>query len=84
MDPWAWIAVYVVGFALLQVVLYRYLGDGIRGTESLPPGNGDGGTIQAPSRPVTDADEIACGTCGAVNARVQGYRFCRECCQPLQ
>lgn len=25
MEPWVWLVVYLVGFALLQVVLYRYV-----------------------------------------------------------
>ncbi|MFB6310578.1 MAG: hypothetical protein ABEH64_05275 [Salinirussus sp.] len=80
MNPWAWIAAYVVGFALLQLLLVRYLGDG-GGIISTPAG--DGGSSQQRTDREATPDAITCPACGAVNEPDQGYSFCRECVEPL-
>jgi hypothetical protein len=40
MEPWAWLTAYLVGFALLQLVLYRYL-SGKDSTSELSRPSGD-------------------------------------------
>ena len=83
MDPWAWIVAYVVGFALLQLLLYRYLGRDARGTDAARPAatEGPAGLTGATRAPTGDA--VACRHCGAENDREAPYRFCRVCTSPL-
>lgn len=80
MDPWAWIGAYVVGFALLQLLVYRYIGHktGWTTTPAAPDAS------KAPAvGPESGGETLTCGDCGAVNAREPGYRFCRECSSQL-
>lgn len=82
MNPWAWIAAYVVGFALLQLLLVRYLGrDTGGGAASTPASEAGAGSHQSSGGGAADA--ITCPACGAVNESDQGYSFCRECIEPL-
>ncbi|MHB9287690.1 hypothetical protein ACKVMT_11720 [Halobacteriales archaeon Cl-PHB] len=90
MEPWAWLAAYLVGFAFLQLLLYRYFreetsGQGQAGPERSASGGRD------PVRPRTDGgaasqsdDAVHCAHCGARNERDPAYTFCRECANPLQ
>jgi len=84
MDPWAWIAAYVVGFALLQLLLYRYLSREVSGTEGATPVSPEGSAATSPAQDSASGDTLACRHCGAENDRQQGYRFCRACAQPLR
>lgn len=81
MNPWAWIAAYVAGFALLQLLIYRYLGRKTGGTASPAAHEAVGGSSVGPDR--GGADTVTCEDCGAVNACESGYRFCRECTAKL-
>jgi len=81
MNPWAWIAAYVAGFVLLQLLVYRYLGRKSGGTAT-PPAADVAGAGATGSESGVD-ETVTCGDCGAVNAREPGYRFCRECSSPL-
>ena len=42
MEPWAWLIVYLVGFALLQLVLYRYVRNRDSSSEQPTGSPGDG------------------------------------------
>ncbi|MEF8826753.1 MAG: hypothetical protein V5A34_01910 [Halapricum sp.] len=86
---WIWILVYVLAFALFQLLLYRYLQDDVGpSVEQAMPDHGDGdlSSSRAPARPVEteDGEGIRCPRCGAYNEREPAYTYCRECVQRLQ
>lgn len=85
MDPWVWLAAYLVGFTLLQVLLYR------RFRQDVPRGGGDttpaGAESPAPrATPDGDStgDTVVCRTCGTRNESAAPFSYCRQCCDPLQ
>ncbi len=82
MNPWAWITAYVVGFALLQLLVYRYLGRKTGRTTS-PTAPGASGATAVDSESGGD-ETVSCEDCGAVNAVEPGYRYCRECAAKLR
>jgi hypothetical protein len=84
MNPWAWIAAYVVGFALLQLLLYRYLSREVQGAEATTPISSEGPAPRASGTESASGDAIVCRHCGAENEREQGYKFCRACAEPLR
>jgi hypothetical protein len=88
MELWGWILVYLVGFTLLQLVLFRYFGDGASASgasvspdEASPPRSAEGHNAVADTGPEAtgsdDADGVSCRQCGTRNA--DGYTYCREC-----
>jgi hypothetical protein len=81
MNAWAWIAAYVVGFAFLQLLVYRYLGRKTGGTTS--PAAPDAAGVTAIGADSGGDETVRCGDCGAVNDSEPGYRFCRECSSRL-
>lgn len=92
MSVWGWLVAYVVGFALLQLLLYRYFSDDHtaydaspdareRSTEGHPAAGQD---PLAPRPPTEPGDTLVCRHCGAPNERESSYTFCRRCVQPLQ
>lgn len=85
MSTWVWLAVYLVGFALVQVLLYRYLRDS-RGGQTAPRASeaesARAPVERAPGHSATDEGQgIDCRSCGAHNAA--GYSYCRECASQL-
>ena len=85
MEVWAWLLAYVVGFGLLQLVLYRYFSRE-RGTlDGATPGGSDGVRRAVPERVDGDHDGVRpCHHCGASNAADPVYTYCRECATPLE
>jgi len=90
METWAWLAAYVVGFALLQVYLYFYFVRGRstgtdssaeRSTHGIPESTGT--SIERPES-ATDDDAVACANCGTYNENHQMFSFCKECGDRLQ
>jgi len=93
MEPWGWILIYLVGFTLFQLLLFRYFTDE-RGFEGVSLGSGersalqsaDGNARAAESQqvPQSDTEEtdredgVSCPHCGAYNADEQ-FTFCRKC-----
>jgi len=82
MQPWMWLTAYVLGFGLLQVLLYRHFSEG---TPSPRPTEGrvtrtDGGRQAATG----GTDTIACGHCGAVNESHSVIRYCSSCADSLR
>jgi hypothetical protein len=93
MDAWTWLVAYLVGFALLQLVLYRYLqrGESTPGQDGETPepepghrrleraasGEGRGASASA------DTDTVVCQHCGTRNERHGTYSYCRECVKSL-
>lgn len=80
MDPWVWIAAYLIGFAVLQLVLYRYFQRDVPSGEATTPKSHEAGARPARTGSNPPADgELTCPRCGTVNEREQSYTFCREC-----
>lgn len=86
METWAWLLAYLLGFALLQLFLYRHFvnsttTDSPEGTTPVP----EGGT-----RPVDAAenvpgdDVVVCNSCGTYNEGHATFTFCRDCGDRLQ
>lgn len=85
MEAWAWLLAYLVGFALLQVVLYRYFqrGESTHDSEREPghrrlERHATGSDIAETS----SADGVSCQECGTRNDRT--YSYCRNCVEPLR
>lgn len=82
MELWAWLGVYLVGFALLQLLLYRYfIGESTTSdpsTESTTPQFE--GTSTSVERPQTsDEDMLVCEECGTPNRLDPAFTFCKSC-----
>jgi hypothetical protein len=89
MEAWAWLVAYLIGFALLQLVLYRYFqrGESTHDAEAREPGYKRLEGAAAPSDIDADAgdeDTVVCQQCGAPNARDGMFSYCRECAEPLR
>lgn len=82
MQPWMWLTAYVLGFGLLQVILYRHFSKQTPAPESAERhlARADGG-----QQVTTDAaDTISCGHCGAINESHSMIRYCGACAESLQ
>jgi ribosomal protein S14 len=86
---WGWILAYLLGFMLIQAVVYWYLhGDGTP-FEEPTPGYSEGDPAARPSIDRTDretavtGESIQCPYCGTSNEREQSYTYCRECVREL-
>lgn len=81
---WTWVLVYVVGFVLFQVLLYRYLQRSDTSFEQAAPDYGDGESAsrRLASAPTDeDRDGVRCRHCGTYNE--SEFTYCRECTQPF-
>lgn len=84
MDPWVWLAAYLLGFGLLQVLLYRYFRREIpRGEATTPASVEHPGPRAAAGGEVGEETGARCPHCGADNEPDPAYTFCRECLSPL-
>ncbi len=94
MEPWVWLVASLVGFALLQVALYRYF----RGETSEDRSTGKPGARTDTGRqfgesavqstredrsPEGATEGVHCTHCGARNERNAVFTYCRRCVQPL-
>jgi hypothetical protein len=82
MELWAWLVAYLLGFALLQVYLYRYFigqSTGDSSTEQTTPAYSEGGTSPVDRPESEDGDLVACGDCGTYNERDAAFTYCKEC-----
>jgi len=80
MESWGWLVAYVVGFGLLQVVLYQYVQR--RDPSPEPTGGrrrGTGGSATA-----ADTEFVRCDDCGTRNRQLARVRYCRECTGSLR
>jgi hypothetical protein len=89
MEPWVWIAGYVVGFSLLQVLVYRYLRDDdtrLERAATEPPETPPGAGSDLREEPSLSGhgNRISCPNCGARNDREQMVTYCWQCVQPLR
>jgi hypothetical protein len=81
MQPWVWLTAYVVGFGLLQILLYRHFsGRTTANTTEGPVDRSGGGHTAAP----TDTDAVPCQHCGTVNESHRMVRYCRGCAESLR
>ncbi|MDG5777966.1 hypothetical protein VB773_05155 [Haloarculaceae archaeon H-GB2-1] len=87
MEPWGWIIVYVVGFTLFQLLVFRYISGGPS------PDNGSADSPLAAEMPALERDRHTrdghaedgryCQHCGAQNESDPMFTYCRECANPL-
>ena len=80
METWLWLLAYLVGFALLQVYLYRYF---VKSTprspeQTTPVSEGGARAVDVPEN-VPEGDLVSCRECGAYNENHPMFTFCREC-----
>jgi hypothetical protein len=85
METLAWLGAYLVGFALLQLYLYKYFMSSTT-SDSQPEGTAagvpDGGAAEhdhVPPDGVDRQDLVRCGECGAYNRSEQMFAYCKEC-----
>jgi len=87
---WGWIAAYVLGFLLFQLLIYWYLGDRNVSLERTTP---DTGERESSSRPpiesrntdhLTVGETVRCPHCGAENEFDPSYTYCRQCTRELR
>jgi hypothetical protein len=88
MEVWAWIVAYIVGFSLLQLLVFRYFRNSETAVEQPSPGSGEGYAAgdhleQGGSSEATPTDGVHCQQCGAYNEQVTTYRYCKQCASPL-
>lgn len=88
MELWGWLAAYVVGFLLIQLLVFRY----VRGGASLDDAGPEATSTSQLSAvehatPAGDDDSEGdgryCAHCGTRNASDATFTYCRECLQPL-
>lgn len=92
METLGWLVAYVVGFALVQLLLYRYIQrddaspDATPGAVDRPARRSIEQSTRRPEDGGGDADNegLRCRHCGTVNDYDQPYTYCEECVQPLQ
>lgn len=93
MDPWGWIMLYLVGFALFQLVVFRYVSEGgAFGGVSLESGETAGPQTLDSGRPAheptefpeTGTEGVRCPNCGARNGDEQPFTYCRNCITHLR
>ena len=92
METWAWLAAYLLGFALLGVYLYMYF-VGKRSTaessatESTPepgsPGIADPSSAVDPPEDARTDELVACETCGTYNRNDRMFLYCKDCGERL-
>ena len=92
MEALGWLVAYVVGFGLVQLLLYRY----IQRDDASPdtaPGPVDRSARRSMERASARSDEgdahgtengVPCPHCGTVNEREQMFAYCEQCVRPLQ
>jgi len=80
MQPWAWLTAYVVGFGLLQVLLYRRFNQQSPKTTEGRAARASGGRTLEPET----AESSPCQHCGTVNEAHRMVRYCRECTESLR
>lgn len=83
MELWGWIIAYVVGFAILQLVVYRYLRNG-EDTDLLQttPPNRESARPDETGERGNDATR-RCSNCGARNDPDGPFTYCRRCARRL-
>lgn len=90
MEMWAWLIAYLIGFALLQLYLYRYFivgrSTGDSATEGATPQfEGSGAAVEGGTERIDRPDEefITCSECGGYNASESVFTYCKHCGERL-
>jgi hypothetical protein len=97
MEPWGWILVYLVGFTLFQLLLFRYFTDdgqfdhaSLGSSETSAPRSVERRSATEGSMPADEDDPagdetggVRCRHCGTYNENEQLFTYCRSCCNPL-
>ncbi|MBX0322735.1 hypothetical protein EGH21_06795 [Halomicroarcula sp. F13] len=82
METWVWLTAYVVGFGLLQVLLYRYFR---RGDPSPETTEGRVDRTGGPGPQAPDSQGVVhCDHCGTDNEAHRMVRYCRSCTESLR
>ncbi|PSQ01774.1 hypothetical protein BRC92_10245 [Halobacteriales archaeon QS_4_69_31] len=93
METWTWILVYLVGFTLFQLLLFRYFSDGgsvdrmsLGSGETAGPNPIERGQPARETGQQSDHDHggVDCPHCGALNDDAQPYTYCRNCLAQLR
>jgi hypothetical protein len=89
MEAWIWLVAYLIGFALLQLVLYRYFQQREsthEGESSRNPGfqRLEQSSASATTSETTENGSVRCQHCGTPNEAETQYTYCRECAEPLR
>lgn len=85
METWAWLLAYVVGFGLLQLVLYHHFRRNDATPDSAPASSERAGAGSIEHAADTSADPgIYCPECGTRNEREPMVRYCRQCVSHLR
>ncbi|MDS0260011.1 hypothetical protein NDI56_11460 [Haloarcula sp. S1CR25-12] len=82
MQPWVWLTAYVLGFGLLQVVLYRHFS-----RQSPSPETTEGRVTRADGGRTVAAEAAAtvtCQHCGTENESHRMIRYCSACAESLR
>ncbi len=78
MDALGWLIAYVVGFGLLQLLLYRYFQREDPSPDATPRmDRSRAAAVEGGEEPATDG--VYCDNCGAHNEAAATYSYCREC-----
>jgi len=85
METWAWLLAYVVGFGLLQLVLYHHFrrNDATPDSTATTPDSASAAVDDSRSS-APEGPGIYCQHCGARNDHFTMVRYCRECVNPLR
>jgi len=84
-ETWAWVLVYVVGFCLFQVLLYRYLQRNETSLDQATPDFGEGRPARSGPAGIDDPERegVQCQHCGTYNERTQMFSYCRQCAERI-
>lgn len=84
MEAWGWIFAYVLGFGLLQLLLYRYFQRDEPSPDATPSTDQAVRRSLEQSPPSTDEEGVHCPFCGTYNEREPTFAYCKECVRPLR
>lgn len=84
METWGWLIAYVVGFGLLQFLLFRYFQRDNPAPDATPgPVEGAGGSAREGPRSNDDIAGVHCRHCGTFNEHQPTFAYCKQCISPL-
>lgn len=83
MEAWGWLVAYIVGFGLMQLLLYRYFQRDDPSPDATPPADQSAQRSLEKSPPQTAEEGTHCNHCGAFNECAPTISYCKQCVQPL-